>query len=242
MAIAATTAALASAGIGAGASLYGAKRNRDEQRRAIAQANQRADEQTQRALINLQPGYEQAMQSQQQGFERGMQSERRGFGQANRINQEALERAMMMRGNTFMPQMQAYERGNVAAQEANLAALPAMRAAILGGRMPEMMQARSLPVDQTALQGLINPQAMQFNQRRPMRQGMEMNPEMFNKMAGVFGRRGNRSAPPMQTGQNNMQGGMPQMDQMEMIRLMQQQQMFDDRPTMQFERPRYEMP
>ena len=240
-------AAAAAAAISAGASLYGQKRNRKEQRRVTDQSNQRADVQTQQALASLQPGYEQAMQSQQRGYEQGMQSERRGFGQANRINQEALERAMMMRGSTFMPQMQAYERGNVAAQEANLAALPAMRAAILGGRMPEMMQARSLPVDQTALQGLINPQAMQLNQRRPMRQGMEMNPEMFNKMAGVFGRRGNRSAPPMQTGQanaaqNNMQGGMPQMDQMEMIRLMQQQQMFDDRPTMQFERPRYEMP
>lgn len=164
--------AVGAAVIGAGASLYGSKRNRDEQRRATTQANQRADEQTQRALVNLQPGYEQAMQSQQQGFERGMQSERRGFGQANRINQEALERAMMMRGSTFMPQMQAFERGNVAAQEANLASLPAMRAAILGGRMPEMMQARSLPVDQAALQGLINPQAMQFpgqQQFQPMR-------------------------------------------------------------------------
>jgi len=229
--------AVGSAIIGAGASLYGAKRNRDEQRRATTQANERADAQTQRALVNLQPGYEQAMQSQQQGYEQGMQSERRGFGQANRINQEALERAMMMRGSTFMPQMQAYERGNFAAQEANLAALPAMRAAILGGRMPEMMQARSLPVDQTALQGLINPQAMQLNQRRPMRQGMEMNPEMFNRAAYAFGRRGNRSAPPMNQPMNQPINNRP-MTEEEYL----QQAMYEQRPTMQFERSRYEMP
>lgn len=206
--------AVGSAIIGAGASLYGSKRNRDEQRRATTQANERADAQTQRALVNLQPGYEQAMQS-----------ERGGFGQANRINQEALERAMMMRGNTFMPQMQAYERGNVAAQEANLAALPAMRAAILGGRMPEMMQARSLPVDQTALQGLINPQAMQLNQRRPMREG-----GMRGGM-GQGGMRGGMRGGMQGGGMNNamqggMQGGTPQMDQMEMIRLMREQDQY----------------
>ena len=228
MAIAATTAALASAGIGAGASLLGSRQNRKAQQRATTQANERADAQTQRALVNLQPGYEQAMQSQQRGYEQGMQSERRGFGQANRINQEALERAMMMRGSTFMPQMQAYERGNVAAQEANLAALPAMRAAILGGRMPEMMQARSLPVDQTALQGLINPQAMQLNQRRPMREG-----GMRGGMGGGMGQGGMRGGMRggMQGGMNNamqggMQGGTPQMDQMEMIRLMREQDQY----------------
>lgn len=202
--------AVGSAIIGAGASLYGSKRNRDEQRRATTQANERADAQTQRALVNLQPGYEQAMQS-----------ERGGFGQANRINQEALERAMMMRGNTFMPQMQAYERGNVAAQEANLAALPAMRAAILGGRMPEMMQARSLPVDQTALQGLINPQAMQLNQRRPMREGGMGQGGMRGGMRGGMQGGGMNNA--MQGG---MQGGTPQMDQMEMIRLMREQDQY----------------
>jgi hypothetical protein len=153
------------------------------------------------------------MQSQQRGYEQGMQSERRGFGQANRINQEALERAMMMRGSTFMPQMQAYERGNVAAQEANLAALPAMRAAILGGRMPEMMQARSLPVDQTALQGLINPQAMQLNQRRPMRDGGMRGGMGQGGMRRYGGGMRQHHARPAAMN-NAMQGGAPQMDQM----------------------------
>jgi hypothetical protein len=37
-----------------------------------------------------------------------------------------------------------------------------MRAALLGGRIPQMQQAQSLPIDQAALAGLINPQAQQF--------------------------------------------------------------------------------
>jgi hypothetical protein len=199
MAVASSTAALIGAGIGAGSSLYGSKRNRDEQRRATTQANERADAQTQRALVNLQPGYEQAMQS-----------ERRGFGQANRINQEALERAMMMRRDVFMPQMQAYEGGNLAAQEANLASLPAMRAAILGGRMPAPMQPRSLPINQTALEGLMNPTAQQF-QQRPMRQG-----GMGGGMGG--GMRGGMRGGMQGNMQGAMQGGAPQMDQMRMMR------------------------
>ena len=211
--------AVGSAIIGAGASLYGAKRNRKEQRRATDQANEMAESQTQRSLASLQPGYEQAMQTTRQGY-----------GQANRMNQEALERAMMMRGSTFMPQMQAYERGNVAAQEANLASLPAMRAAILGGKMPEMMQARSLPVDQAALQGLINPQAMQLNQRRPMREG-GMRGGMGQGGMGQGGMRGGMRGGMQGGGMNNamqggMQGGMPQMDQMEMIRLMREQDQY----------------
>jgi hypothetical protein len=223
-------AAIVSAAIGAGSSLYGAKRNRDEQRRAITQANERADAQTQRALANLQPGYEQAMQS-----------ERRGFGQAARINQEALERAMMMRRDVFMPQMQAYEGGNLAAQEANLASLPAMRAAILGGRMPAPMQARSLPINQTALEGLMNPTAQQF-QQRPARQsgqnlaGMGMQGgRMGQKMLGSMGmgRRGMGMNQPMSQPMNNR----PMTEEEYM-----QQAMYEQRPTMQFERSRYEMP
>jgi hypothetical protein len=199
---------LASAVIGAGSSLYGSKRNRDEQRRATTQANEMNEAQTQRALASLQPGYEQAMQTQ-----------RRSFGQAGRMNQEALERAMMMRGNTFMPQMQAFEGGNLAAQEVNLASLPAMRAAILGGKMPDMIQPRSLPIDQAALQGLINPTAMQFGQRRPMREG-----GMGGGMRGGMG--GARQGGMRGGMQGGMQGGAPQMDQMEMIRMMREQDQY----------------
>lgn len=220
--------AVGAAVISAGASLYGSKRNRDEQRRATTQANEMSEAQTQRSLASLQPGYEQAMQTQ-----------RRSFGQANRMNQEALERAMMMRGSTFMPQMQAFEGGNLAAQEANLASLPAMRAAILGGRMPDMIQPRSLPIDQAALQGLINPTAMQFGQRRPMREGGMaggmgagmaggMGGGIGGAMRGAMGRgMGGARQGGMRGGmQGGMQGGAPQMDQMEMMRLMREQDQY----------------
>jgi hypothetical protein len=126
---------------------------------------------------------------------------------------------MMMRGNTFMPQMQAFEGGNLAAQEANLASLPAMRAAILGGKMPDMIQPRSLPIDQAALQGLINPTAMQFGQRRPMREG-----GMGGGMRGGMG--GARQGGMRGGMQGGMQGGAPQMDQMEMIRMMREQDQY----------------
>jgi hypothetical protein len=227
MAVASSTAALIGAGIGAGSSLYGSKKNRDEQRRATTQANEMNEAQTQRSLASLQPGYEQAMQTQ-----------RRSFGQADRINQEALERAMMMRRDVFMPQMQAYEGGNLAAQEANLASLPAMRAAILGGKMPAAMQARSLPINQTALEGLMNPTAQQF---RPERQGgmgggMGMQGgRMGQKVLGSMGmgRRGMGMNQPMNQPMNNR----PMTEEEYM-----QQAMYEQRPTMQFERSRYEMP
>jgi hypothetical protein len=196
--------AIGSAIIGAGASLYGSSRDRKEGRRQATQAQEQAEQRTERQMVNLQPGYE-----------RAEQSVRRGFGQADRINQEALERAMMMRRDVFMPQMQAYEGGNLAAQEANLASLPAMRAAILGGRMPAPMQARSLPINQTALEGLMNPTAQQFSQQRPMRQG-GMGGGMRGGMRG--GMQGNM--------QGAMQGGAPQVDQMEMMRMMREQDQY----------------
>jgi hypothetical protein len=94
-----------------------------------------------------------------------------------------------------------------------------MRAAILGGKMPDMIQPRSLPIDQAALQGLINPTAMQFGQRRPMREG-----GMGGGMRGGMG--GARQGGMRGGMQGGMQGGAPQMDQMEMIRMMREQDQY----------------
>jgi hypothetical protein len=159
-------AAVAASAISAGANLLGSSMDRRAGRSMARDANMQAQQRTDRALGVLRPAYEQAEQSTRFGFDEG-----------DRINQEALERAMMMRGSTFMPQMQAFEGGNLAAQEANLASLPAMRAAILGGTMPPMMQAQSLPLDMSALEGLINPQAQQFRQM-PNQQMMQPNTAM----------------------------------------------------------------
>jgi hypothetical protein len=72
------------------------------------------------------------------------------------------------------------------------------------------MQARSLPINQTALEGLMNPTAQQF-QQRPMRQG-----GMGGGMGG--GMRGGMRGGMQGNMQGAMQGGAPQMDQMRMMR------------------------
>ena len=128
----------------------------------ISKANRRSMAMANTEMANMLPAYQQAQDTMIGGY-----------GQAGQINQEALNRAYQMQGQSFMPRMQAYQGGNVAAQNANIASIPAMRAALLGGRMPQMQQAQSLPIDQAALAGLINPQAQQFpamQQFQPMRQ------------------------------------------------------------------------
>jgi hypothetical protein len=112
-------------------------------------------------MNNLLPAYQQAQDTAAGGY-----------GQAGQINQGALNQAYQMRGASFMPQMNAYQGGNVAAQNANMASVPAMRAAILGGRIPQMAPAQSLAIDPATIAGLINPQAQQFPRQQqfpPMR-------------------------------------------------------------------------
>ena len=121
------------------------------QKKDISKANRRSMAMANTEMANMLPAYQQAQDTMIGGY-----------GQAGQINQEALNRAYQMQGQSFMPRMQAYQGGNVAAQNANIASIPAMRAALLGGRIPQMQQAQSLPIDQAALAGLINPQAQQF--------------------------------------------------------------------------------
>jgi hypothetical protein len=145
----------------AGASLAANMMSQRSQKKDISKANRRSMEMGNTQMNNLLPAYQQAQDTMTGGY-----------GQAGQINQEALNRAYQMRGQSFMPMMQAYQGGNVAAQNANLASIPAMRAALLGGRMPQMAPAQSLPIDQAALAGLMNPQAQQFpsqQQFQPMR-------------------------------------------------------------------------
>lgn len=149
---------MAAAGASLGANMLGQRSRKKD----ISKANRRSMAMANTNLNNLLPAYQQAQDTVVGGY-----------GQAGQINQEALNRAYQMQGASFMPRMQAYQAGNVAAQNVNLASVPAMRAAILGGRIPEMAPAQSLPIDQAALAGLINPQAQQFpamQQFQPMRQ------------------------------------------------------------------------
>jgi len=143
---------------GVGANILGQRSRKKD----VSKANRRSMEMANTSMQNLLPAYQQAQDTMIGGY-----------GQAGQINQEALNRAYQMQGASFMPRMQAYQGGNVAAQNANLASVPAMRAALLGGRIPQMAPAQALPIDQAALAGLINPQAQQFpaqQQFQPMRQ------------------------------------------------------------------------
>lgn len=144
----------------AGANLLSSGLSARSARKDISKANRRSMAMANTNLANLLPAY--------QGAQDAILG---GYGQAGQINQEALNRGMQMQGASFMPMMQALQGGNMGAQQANLASIPAMRAALLGGRIPQM-QAQTLPIDQSALAGLINPQAMQFpgqQQFQPMR-------------------------------------------------------------------------
>ena len=149
--------AIASAALSAGANMLSQRSKKKD----VSKANRRSMAMANTEMANMLPAYQQAQDTMIGGY-----------GQAGQINQEALNRAYQMQGASFMPRMQAYQGGNVAAQNANLASVPAMRAALLGGRIPQMAPAQSLAVDPASIAGLINPQAQQFpgqQQFQPMR-------------------------------------------------------------------------
>lgn len=155
--MAVTTAAAAMAAASAGANMLGQRSKKKD----ISKANRRSMEMGNTQMNNLLPAYQQAQETVTGGY-----------GQAGQINQEALNRAYQMQGASFMPRMQAYQSGNMAAQNANIQSVPAMRAALLGGRIPQITPAQSLAIDPASIAGLTNPQAQQFpgqQQFQPMR-------------------------------------------------------------------------
>lgn len=147
MAIASGTAAL----IAGGASLAGGMMDRRAQGKQANKDNAIAMVDMQGQLNTLQPAYQQAQEAMMGGY-----------GQAGDIRQQALNQGTELLGSTFMPQMEAMQGGNFAAQQALIQSLPMMRAAILGGKMPDAPHAQMMPVNASALSGLINPQAQQF--------------------------------------------------------------------------------
>jgi hypothetical protein len=147
MAIASGTAEL----IAGGASLLGSSMDRRAQGKQANKANEAAMANTQGQLNTLLPAYQQAQEAMMGGY-----------GQAGDIRQQALNQGTQLLGSSFMPQMEAMQGGNFAAQQALMQSLPMMRAAILGGKMPSAPQAQMMPVNASALSGLINPQAQQF--------------------------------------------------------------------------------
>lgn len=130
---------------GGAASLLGSMADRRAAGKQANQANEVYAARTQAALNALNPAYQ----------------------QVGDMRQQALNRSLGLAGQMFMPQVQAMQGGNYAAQQAILAGLPAQRAALLGGRMPPPAQAQMLPFDQSALQGFINPTVPQLRPQMP---------------------------------------------------------------------------
>ena len=148
---------IAGAVIGAGASLIGNKMTNTAQKESAAEANRVEQAKTTAGLGYLEPAYGRGMDAQQRAY----------------------EQALALQGQTFRPTIDAMQGGNVAAQRAILAGLPMQRAAILGGKIDySQLQPYQQNIDTSAMQGLFNPQAMQF---RPQAQAPQeqMSPEMI---------------------------------------------------------------
>ena len=130
---------------GGAASLFGSMADRRAAGKQANQANAVYQQRTDAAMNALNPAYQ----------------------RVGDMRQQALNRSLGLAGQMFMPQMQSMQGGNYAAQQAILGSLPAQRAALLGGRMPQPAQAQMLPFDQSALQGFINPTVPQLRPQMP---------------------------------------------------------------------------
>lgn len=139
---------------GAALNVGGQMLNRREQGKAVNQANEANAARTQAAMSYLYPAY-------QRGAD---------------IRQQALNRGLDLYGQTFMPAMEAQQAGNLAAQRYISQGLPMQRAALLGGKIDySQMQPTQIPINQTALAGIINPTRMDIG----MGGMQQMTPEMM---------------------------------------------------------------
>jgi len=147
---------LAVAAATAGANYLGNKKTNAANKKAAEEANRVAQSRTTAGLGYLEPAYNKGMDAQQRAY----------------------EQSLSLQGQTFRPTIDAMQGGNLAAQRAILAGLPMQRAAILGGKIDySQLQPYQQNIDTSAMQGLFNPQAMQFRpQQAPQEQ---MSPEMI---------------------------------------------------------------
>jgi hypothetical protein len=154
---------LAVAAATAGATYLGNKKKNAADKKAVEEANRFEQAKTTAGLGYLEPAYGRGMDAQQRAY----------------------EQSLALQGQTFRPTIDAMQGGNVAAQRAILAGLPMQRAAILGGKIDySQLQPYQQNIDTSAMQGLFNPQAMQFRPQAqaPMQAPEQMSPEMIAYM------------------------------------------------------------
>ena len=155
--------AVAAAAISAGANLIGNKMTNTAQKKAVAEANRVEQAKTTARLGYLEPAYNKASGYLEPAYGQGMDAQQRAY-----------EQALALQGQTFRPTIDAMQGGNLAAQRQILAGLPMQRAAILGGKIDySQLQPYQQNIDMSAMQGLFNPQAMQFRPQAPMQTPMQ---------------------------------------------------------------------
>lgn len=152
----ATMAALASAA----ASLGGSAMTNRSQRKAAEEAQ--AMNQADKAMA-------------QQYAQAAMQQLPVGYQNAQDVRQQSLNQALGLTGQTFQPTAEMINQGGMMNQNTLLAGLGLSRNAILGKEMDySTLQAMSPQIDYSALQGLTQPQGLNFQPIEPLKNTFTM--------------------------------------------------------------------
>lgn len=152
----ATMAALASAAASLGGSAMSnrAQRKANEEAKAMNQADKAmAQQYAQAAMQQLPVGYQNAQD----------------------VRQQSLNQALGLTGQTFQPTAEMINQGGMMNQNTLLAGLGLSRNAILGKEMDySTLQAMSPQIDYSALQGLTQPQGLNFQPIEPLKNTFTM--------------------------------------------------------------------
>lgn len=147
--------AIIAAGIGAAASLGGSAMTNRAQRKANEQAQ--AQNAQDKALV-------------QQYTKAAMEQLPVGYQNAQGVRQQAMNQGLGLTGQTFRPTAEMINQGGMMNQNALLAGLQLQRDAILGNEMDySTLQAMSPQINYGALQGLEQPQGLNFQPIEPVK-------------------------------------------------------------------------
>ena len=85
-----------------------------------------------------------------------------GYQAGQDIRQQGLNRNLALAGSTFRPMIETMQSGDMMAQQALIDSVARMRNARMTGEPGAPIQAQNVPMDYSALTGLMSPEPMQF--------------------------------------------------------------------------------
>ena len=85
-----------------------------------------------------------------------------GYQAGQDVRQQGLNRNLALAGSTFRPMIETMQSGDMMAQQALIDSVERMRNARMTGEPGAPMQAQNVPIDYSALTGLMSPEPMQF--------------------------------------------------------------------------------